>query len=174
MFFPRSHKWVHRGGIIGIINIHHFIYVYIDFLVNSGKDGTLFCRHPNHGICCSDHCQTSKGLNFLPLFWRACWLGAAFGVWWQRGVEGRQRSTSLFLMHCGCHAAEGAAVVFIVVLGSHLPSQKAGQARRRCGRQPTVLFGFATLVPRARSTQTIPLHRISSCWAPSIQSCIQA
>lgn len=47
-----------------------------------------------------------------------------------------------------------------------------GQAGRR-GGQPTVLFGLATLVSRARSTRPCFYH-ISSSWTPSIQSWIWA
>lgn len=70
--------------------------------------------------------------------------------------------------------AGGAAVVFITVQGSEQPSQKGNQAGRGCGRQLSDLFGHATLVPSAPSAQTILLYRISSCWMPSIQSCIRA
>lgn len=84
-----------------------------------------------------------------------------------------QPSTGSFPMHCDWHAAGGAAVVFIAVHQSHSSSRK-GQARRRCSGQALVLFGLTTLVPGARSTQAILLHRISSCWTPSIKSCIRA
>ncbi|XP_010830333.1 PREDICTED: uncharacterized protein LOC104982605 isoform X2 [Bison bison bison] len=36
------------------MNIHGFICVYIDFLVNSGKDRPLFCRHSNHEVSPAD------------------------------------------------------------------------------------------------------------------------
>lgn len=114
MFFPRAQKWALRAW-------HNRYNKYSSF-----KGVVLFCRHPNHGICFSGHCQTSGGLNFLPPFWRACWLGAAFGamaeVWGGRG--GSQPSTCLFSMHCGCHAAGGAAVVFIAVPGATRPARK--------------------------------------------------
>lgn len=79
MFFPGDENGPIVHGIIGLINIHHFICDYIDFLVKLGKDGALFCRRLNHGICFSGHCQTSRGLNFFPQFLRAGWLSSALG-----------------------------------------------------------------------------------------------
>lgn len=56
---------------------------------------------------------------------------------------------------CSFPAAGGAAVVFFVVQESLQSCKKGDQAGRGCGRQPSDLFGFAALVPRASSVQTI-------------------
>lgn len=92
---------------------------------------------------------------------------------WRKGSErgASQPSTGLFSMHCGCHAAGGAAVVFIV--STRAAGRAEGAKPGGCGGQPGVLFGLATLVPRARSTRAVLPHRISACWTPSTQSRIR-
>ena len=86
--FPRAQKWNHPAWH-NIMNIHGFICVYIDFLVNSGKDRPLFCRHSNHGTWLSGHCQTSWGWGWrggdqflhavLGNLLGRCWLGLRGG-----------------------------------------------------------------------------------------------
>lgn len=42
MFVSGNNNGSVMHGMIGIINIHHFICVYTDFFVKSGKDGAVF------------------------------------------------------------------------------------------------------------------------------------
>lgn len=139
---------------------------------------THICQFPNDFFVKSDililqafklfrSLPHTQGVHFPYYLWRACWLGA-------KGEVGSQPCKDVFSVPCSFPTAGGAAVVFIIVQGSDQGSQKGNQAGRGCGRQLSDLFGHATLVPSAPSAQTILLHRISSCWMPSIQSCIRA
>lgn len=112
---------------------------------------------------------THPGAPFLLVPLKACRLSAAL-------PNGNKSALlkGLSSMPCSFLAAGGAVVVFIVVQVNHQSSKKGDQAGRRCGRQTSDLSGLATLVLRAPSAQTILLHRISSCWMPSIQPCIRA
>lgn len=98
-------------------------------------------RHPEDYICC-------------PGFesWKACYLGASLGrrSWGGRGQSALSGSVFQALW-LSCSRGRCSSVH----LGPREPiaQPERVQARRRCGRQPTVLFGLATLVPRAR------LHR---------------
>lgn len=83
-------------GIIGVMNIHHFICVSAYLFVKSEKDGALFCRRPNHSTyLLFGPLPDIQGAQFncLPQFWRASWLGAAFG--WGGCAGGGRRESAL-------------------------------------------------------------------------------
>ena len=128
MSFPGHKNGPFVHGIIGIINIHHFTSEYIGFLVKSGKDVALFCRHPNHSVCFSGHCQTSGGLNFLPPFWRACWLGAAFGAMAEVWGGGRESALYRSVFHAlWLPCSRGRCSSVHRGPGSHSSSQKGAK-----------------------------------------------
>lgn len=126
----------------------------IIFFVKSGKDGVLFCWHPNQSIYFSGHCQTSRGFEFLPWIWV---LGSVLVRRLPRGQRGGGRGQSALYrsvfqaLWLPCSRGRCSSVH----RGPREPiaQSERGQARRRCGRRPTVLFGLTTLVSRAR------LHR---------------
>lgn len=84
------------------------------------------------------------------------------------GEWGSQPSTGLFSMHRGCHAAGGAAVVFILVHQNHESCRKGpSQEVWRAAHGPLWSVNFST---QSSSCTAILLHHIAACWTSSIQS----
>lgn len=112
-FFPGHKNGPFVHGIIGIINIHHLKML----LCFADTQTTVFAfqataRHPEAQFLAAV---------LESLLVRCCLWSYGRGM---GGKGGSQPSTCLFSMHCGCHAAGGAAVVFIAVPGATRPARK--------------------------------------------------